>query len=147
MVFFNEQSTQLATFEPAYDSDGKVWRQAVAHGTLTAKVGYQLIVNEYGPVTAALADAINYAYLIVPNAAVASGATFWGQIGGYCASLVTPSLSTAVGHALSVLDGALADAGVDYTGLGGQVAVNVTATTSATAHNVILVPELMIGTT
>jgi hypothetical protein len=147
MPFFVPSTTQYGTFERRYDSDGKVFAMARAHAALTAKTPYKLIANEYGPVTAALADGVLYYTVIVPVAAVASGADFWGQIGGYCASMVTPSLSVSVGHALSILDGAVADAGADYSGAAGEFAVNVTATTTATAHNVMLVPERILETT
>ena len=144
MPFFVPSTTQLATFELRYDSDGKVFHNAIAHGALTAKTPYKITVNEYGPVTAALANEATYSYVGVPLGAVASGANAWLQIGGYCASVVTASLSVAVGHAINITTGATADAGADYAGLVAQWAVNVTATTTATAHNLILVPKMFL---
>lgn len=143
-VFFVPSSTQYNTFEKRFDANGKVFISARAHGDLTAKTPYKVIANEYGPVTAALAAEAAYTYVGVPLAAVSSGADAWLQIGGYLTGMITASLSVAIGHALTVTGGAIADAGSDYAGLVGEFAVNVSATTTATAHTVILIPERVL---
>jgi hypothetical protein len=147
MVFFNEQSTQTTTFERKYDSDGKVWIQSVAHANLTAKTGYKVIVNEFGQITAAQADDQNYYYLAFPEAAVTSGDAAWLQIGGYIEDMVTPTLSVALGHALKMHDGAIADTGADYSGAAGEFAACSEASTSSATQKAMLVPERIIGTT
>lgn len=134
-------------FTKREDSDGNVWLKVVAHGDLTANTPYKVIVNEYGYITAALADDQNYYYVGVPAETIASGTKGWVQIGGYKAAMITPSLSVGVGHALTVYDGAVADAGADYSGAAGEFAVNVTETTTSEEHNVILIPERIIGST
>lgn len=140
-------STLLAGLLKRYDLDGTVWIQAVAHAALTAKTPYKVIANEYGRVTAALADDTNYFYVGVPASAVASGDVCWLQIGGHISSMVTPSLSVSVGHALSILDGAVADAGADYSGAAGQFAVCTTASTTSTTQDAFMIDERIIGTT
>lgn len=130
-----------------YDADQTVWIQAIAHGALTAKTPYKVIVNEYGYVTAALADDTTYYYVGVPAAAVDSGDLCWMQIGGPVEDMVTPSLSVAVGHALSLDGGAVADAGADYTGAAGEFAVCQTASSASTTQDALLVPERILSTT
>lgn len=147
MPSFAKSSTQYTTFEKRYDADGTVWMQAYAHGDLTALTPYKIIANEYGSITAALADDTKYFYVGVPAAAVSSGDIAWLQIGGYLEDMVTPSLSVSVGHSLLLYDGAVADGGADFSGAAGEFAVNVEATSSATAHTVILIPERMLNTT
>lgn len=145
---FQREGAQLyVPFGKKEDADGKVWLKVQAHGALTAKTPYKVIVNEYGYITAALADDQNYYYVGVPEAAVDSGDEAWIQIGGYCTDMVTPSLSVSVGHALKMYDGAVADAGADYSGAAGEFAVCTAASTSSTTQDVVLIPERIIGTT
>jgi hypothetical protein len=139
-----KQKTSMAL---RYDSDGTVWIHARAAATLTAKTPVLVIADEYGRLTQALSDVTVYAYVGVPAAAAAQGDIVWLQIGGYCADLITPSLSMSVGHALSILDGAVADAGADYSGAAGQFAVAIVATTTLTTQTVMLVPERILTTT
>ena len=147
MVFLKETSTQLTTFERRYDQDGKVWIQAVAHANLTALTGYMIIVNEFGNVTAAQADVEDYIYMGFPAAAVSSGAVAWLQIGGYVADIITPSLSIAVGHALSFSSGAIVDTNADYAGNPGEFAVCAVVSSSSTTQTVMLVPERFLTIT
>lgn len=147
MTPFDPSTTQLTSFEKRYDQDGKVFIQAVAHGALTAKTPYWVIINEYGQVTVALSDLAIRAYVAFPLAAVSSGATAWLQIGGYIADIVTPSLSVAVGHGLTLNTGAIADIGADYTGAAGEFAACAVASTTATTQTVILVPERVLSIT
>ncbi len=140
-------STISGNGEKIYSADGTVRMKALAHGALTAKTPYKIIWNEFGPVTAALADDTNYYYVGVPEAAVDAGDVAELVIGGPVDDMVTPSLSISVGHAVSVLDGAVADAGADYSGAAGQFGVCRTASTSSTTQDVWLVPEKIIGTT
>lgn len=146
-MIFSRNSEQYASFEKQYDADGKVWIYALAHGTLTAKTPYQVYINEYGQVTAALADAINYAYIGVPEAAVTSGDIAKLQIGGLCEDMISGSLTVAVGNAFSIENGAVVDAAADFTGLGGEFAACLTPATASTTHDVMLIPERIIGTT
>ena len=142
-----DNSSMKASFEKKYDTDGRVYVYAVAHGALTAKTPYKIICDEYGPITAALADDTNYYYVGVPELAVASGGVGKLYIGGEVDDVITPSLSVSVGHAFSFVDGAVADAGADYSGAAGQFAVCRTVSTSSTTQDMLLVPERIIGTT
>ena len=145
---FARSSTQYTPLVPKQDGDGKVWLKVVAHDTLVAKTTYKVIMNEYGWVTAALADDVLEFYVGVSNVAQASGDEFWIQIGGYCASMVTESMTVTAGHAIKMYDGVTTDAGADYSGADGEFAVNcVTTTVAATVHNVILVPKIILNTT
>lgn len=144
---FIKSDYMYVPFEPRNDADGSVWLKVQAHGNLTALTPYKVIVNEYGYITAALASDTNYYYVGVPAAAISSGEIDWVQIGGYVASMVTPSLSVSVGHGLKIYDGAVADSGADYSGAAGEFAVCYTESSTSTTQNAILVPERIIGTT
>ena len=146
MPSFVKSTTQYTTLEKRHDADGKVWIQARAGGVLVALTPYKVIFDEYGYLTAAIADDTTRYYVGVPDAAAASGDVVWLQIGGYVAGMVTGSLSMAAGHAISVTNGALTDDGADYTGVGNQFFVTLTATTSATAQYGMLIPEMITGT-
>jgi len=135
------------TFNTKYDSHGKVWMQAYAHAELTALTPYKIIANEYGQITAALADDTKYYYVGVPKTTVASGATAWLQIGGYVVDMVTPALDLEVGHALKLYDGAVADVGADYTGAASEFAVATVAGGAVSVQTVMLVPERILSTT
>jgi hypothetical protein len=133
-VAFNKSSTQYTTFEKRYDSNGKVWMQVQAHGTLVAETPYGIVVNEFGNLTQALPAANKYIYVGVPENAVASGAIDWIQIGGYKVAMI----------GLTVNTGAVADIGADFSGAAGEFACNTALTASATIHTVILWPEKII---
>jgi hypothetical protein len=142
---FDRGSNQiLVPFEWRYDDDGTVWVKIQAHDDLTAKTPYGIVVNEYGYITQALPAAGVYILVGVPANAIDSGDEDWVQIGGYVASLITASLSMAVGHGLTVNSGAIADIGADYSGAAGEFAVAVTETTTSTTQNVVLVPKYII---
>ena len=145
---YRTSSDQLKVpFGRREDADGKVWLQVVAHDDLTALTPYKVIVNEYGYVTAALADDTNYYYVGVPAGAVDSGDICWVQIGGYIEDMVTPSLSVSVGHALKIDGGAVADAGADFSGGSSEFAVCTAASSSSTTQDAVLVPERILATT
>lgn len=143
-------STIKTTLEPRYDADGKVWLMVVPHDDLTALTPYKVIMNEYGWVTAALADDEYYYYVGVPAAAVdASEVNYcWVQIGGQCDDMVTASDTATVGQAYKVYDGTVVCTDADYVGGAGEFAVCRTAVSdAATACDVMLVPRIIIGTT
>lgn len=141
-------SLQSASFEPRYDADGRVWIQAVAGAALTAHTPYLVTVDENGYLAKAFTGtAAETGYIGVPDKAVSSGDVAWLQIGGRKTNLVTPSLSVAVGHALELHDGAVADEGSDFNWEANEFAVCVTASTSATSQDVILVPKIHTTTT
>lgn len=136
-----------AGFLKRYDTDGTVWVQAIAHGTLVAKTPYGIIVNEYGQVSAALTNTAASIYVGVPHQAAVAGDLVWFQIGGPLTGMVVLNLEVAVGHALTVANSTIVDSGVDYTGLVSQFAVCTEATAAgADLINVILVPERVITT-
>lgn len=139
-------STFKASFLKRYDSDGSVWIEAIAHGTLTAKTPVKVIINEFGHVTAALADDVTNYYLGVPVSGASAGDKVWLQIGGEVADMVTPSITTVVGNSLVVLDGAIAAGGADFSGADGEFAAATEASTGTT-HDAMLYPERMKGTT
>jgi hypothetical protein len=143
-VAFNKSSTQYATFEKRFDSNGKVWMQVQAGGTLVAETPYGIVINEFGNVTQALPAANKYIHIGVPENAVTSGVIDWIQIGGYKVAMITASLSVAVGHGLTCATGAVADIGADFSGAAGEFACNTALTASQTIHTVILWPEKII---
>lgn len=135
------------TFEWEYDLDGKVWVIAKAHGTLVANTPYKIILNEEGYVTAALADGTVYCLIGAPEAAASSGDFCKLQIGGRITALITPSLSMAVGHGLEVHDGAVADVDADYSGLDAEFAAAITASTTSTTQDVMMIPRYILTST
>lgn len=148
--YANRASDQMdTTFEKRYDSDGTVWVRAKAHGDLTALTPYKVIVNENGYITAALADDEYYYYVGVPAGAVSSGEYEWIQIGGPCANVVTASDTCAsAGYAYKVFDGTVVCTDADYTGAAGEFAVSYEVISeAATACDLVLVPERIIGST
>jgi len=144
---FERTSTQYATFEWRYDSAGNVWVQAQAHDTLVAKTPYFVINNEFGQISSAQSDVTIYCLVGVAPAAAASADIDWLQIGGYCASMITPALTVSAGHALSIDGGVVADVAADYTGASSEFAVNVTLTAGGTTCNAMLVPRYILTTT
>ena len=128
-----------APWDVTYDADGKAWIYAIAHAELTALTPILVIVNEFGNVTLALGVARGY--VGIPEKTIASGALARLQIGGKVVDMITASLSTAVGHALTITSGAVADEGSDYTGAIREFCVNITETTTSTTHTVQLVPD------
>jgi len=137
----------LASFVRRYDKNGGVWLEAVAHGSLTAKTPYKIIINENGQVTAALADDTNHYYVGVPAQDYSTGDLALLQIGGICEDVITPSLSVAVGHALSVDGGTITDVGADFSGAPSEFAACRTESTTSTTQDLMLIPERITGTT
>jgi hypothetical protein len=133
-----------ASFEKIYHTDGTVWMYAVAHGALTAKTPYKIIAGQNGPATAALADDDTYHYVGVPEVDWDSGDVAKLQIGGPIEDMITPSLSVTAGHALSVTDGAVADAAANYSGAKGEFAVCTATSTTSETQDAILVPERIL---
>ena len=145
MGVFNKSTTQYTTFEPRYDGNGKVWRQAVAGDTLVAKTPVQIIYNEYGAVTLALASGTDYYYIGVPAEAAATGDVVWLQTGGYCSGVVAAGLDVTVGHAFNITTGAVADVGADYDGNAGEFAVcTATTTTTPATQDMMLVDRMIL---
>ena len=147
MSVFHPDTYTYAPVTPFTEgSDGKVYIFAYTHGALTAKTPYVIYTNEYGNVTAALSDVAIYTYVAVPNDTFASGVLAKLQIGGYCADMITPSLTSVVGYALRIYDGAAALVSADFTGAAGQFAALCDATT-ATTHNVMLCGHIILTVT
>ena len=140
-------STIKTSLEKQYGADQKVRIEIIAHDALTKLTPYKVTFNEFGHVTAALADDQHYYYVGIPEAALASGDRGVVVIGGPMGDVVTPSLSVSVGHAFKIYDGAVADVGADYTGVAGEFAICQTVSTSSTTQDMLLVPKLIIGTT
>ena len=138
------------TFEPQYNLDGTVDLVVTAGGTLVKNTAYKVILNENGYVTAAMADpssATKRFYVGVARAAASSGDVIRIQIGGRVTALITPSLSVAVGHSLEIHDGAIADVGADYSGTDADFCACITASTSSSTQDVMLIPRIILEST
>lgn len=140
----NYTTTFKASYLKRYDADGSVWVEAIAHAALTALTPYKVIINEFGHVTAALADEAAKFYVGVPAASCSLGDKIWLQIGGEVAGMITPSITTVVGNSLILDDGAVGPGGADYSGAAGEFAVATEASTG-TAHDVNLYPERVLS--
>ena len=134
-------------FAKSYDADGKVWIRCkyVHDGVLNTPM--VVVADENGYAAYDMSDTTANCYIGVSAKAYATGAEGPIQIGGRVSAMVTGSLSMAVGHGLLVHDGAVADAGADYYGNTSEFAVAITASTSATTQDVLLIPERILTTT
>ena len=147
MGAFARSTTQYCTFKKRWDSDGKVWIQAQAHGTLVAKTPYQIVANEFGNLSQAIADEETYCYVGCPQAAAAIAAILWFQIGGYISDMVTTSDNFAVGHGIRRHNGTIICIDADFSGAAGEFAVAAVAGTGVAVIDAMLVPERTVGTT
>ena len=144
----NTIGRMTAPLAPKFDQDGGVYRAARAHTTLTLNTPYRISYDEYGPLTAAFADDADTFRIGVAQEAALTGAVTWLKTGGYCAGVITPSLSVSVGHALGMRGGAIVDIGADFDDLHDDAwAICTAETSSATAHNVILLDEPITAST
>ena len=133
--------------ELIYSADGTVRMQVLATSAIVAKTGYKVIWNEYGPVTAAQADDTTNYRMGYAEAAHDDATIFEILVGGPIDDAITPSLSVSVGHALLMHNGAIADAGADYTGATSEFAVCRTVSTSSETQDLWLVPRMILSTT
>ena len=140
MAFFGRNANIVTTLEPRYDANGRVFRQARAHGTLAALTPYFYSASKYGAQTRAIASGVTNARVIVPEEAVASGEVFWGQTGGRIADVVTPSTDIDSGDGWNITSGAIADSGT-YTDAINEfaVALDDDAGSSSSAHEMFLI--------
>ncbi len=133
-----------APWDITYDADGKGWMYAIAHGTLVKNTPYLIMANEFGPLTAAT-TAGSGGMIGVPDQTGVSGTKVRLQVAGRVSALITPSLTTSAGHALSIGTSVVADVGADYLEKAAEFAVVKTASSGAaetqdvilTAHPII----------
>lgn len=137
----------VAPMWPEYNADGRVYLYARAHTTLTKSTPYRIKYDEYGPFTAALADDQDTYRLGVATAATVTNGIAKLVHGGPYAGMITPSLSVALGHAVKVSGGAVADEGSDFDDLHDNMfGLAYTASDTSTTQNVILIPEPILAT-
>jgi len=147
-VFFVPDAYTKATFEKRYDSDGKVFINAIAIAALTAKTPVAVIADEYGPCTKAIASAAWYCRIGVPLAAADIGDSVWLQHGGYCAAVTTANITSVVGTGIEVDGGVVTLVGTgDYTGNVEEFAVCTEASGASTHHELMLVPRQILTST
>lgn len=127
--------------------NNKEYVLATAHATLTVGTLYAIIPTATGFDTAAIADNASTYRVGVALKADAAGTVSKLQVGGYYEGLTTPSLSTSVDHGLGIGGGAIIDEGAAAPFSANVFAVNVTATTTATSHNVILLNREITAST
>ena len=147
MGSFVPSSTHKATFEPRYDSDGKVFLQAIAGAALTAKTAVSIVADEFGPVTLALNDSTTYYKVGYPIAAADSGDLVWLQHGGYIVDAITASITTVVGYGIEIHNGTVALVSADYTGVDAEFAVCTEASGASTTHELMLIPRQILSST
>lgn len=145
---FIRSATQYCTFEKRWDADGKVFMQAQAHGSLVAKTCYQIVANEFGRITKAVADETTYCYIGAPLAAALIADIVWLQIGGYIAAMTCTSDTFGIGQAIKKYNATIVCTDADFDGSASEFAVSAeTDAVAATNVNAMLVPELILGTT
>ena len=142
------------TLTPSYikfeDShDGKRYRYAVAHTTLTVGTLYAILPDATNhAVTAALADNSAVQRVGVAIEATTADNIARLQTGGKYESMTTPSLSASAGHTLEIAAGAIADGAALPIQDAQQFAVNLTgATTNADEHDVYLLDREITAST
>ena len=133
-----------APWDITWDADGKGWRYAIAHTTLVKNTPYLIMADEFGPLTAAT-TAASGGMIGVPDEAGVSGAKVKLQVAGRVTAMITPSLSVAVGHAVSIASNVVADVGADYLEKASEFGVCKTASTTATTLDVILTAHPIIA--
>ena len=137
----------IAPMWPEYNADGRVYLYARAHTTLTAATPYRIKYDEYGPFTAALANDQDTYRVGVALAATPTDAIAKLVHGGPYSGMVSASLSMALGHAVKVAGGAVADEGNDFDDLHDNMfGLAYTASTTSTTQDVILIPEVITAT-
>lgn len=150
------------TIRPVWDrenADGTIDVLCRAHGTLTAKTPYLVFIGYDGPRTAALLDnglasttaagSLNYLRIGVPNVAISSDTDGYLQVGGYCGSVTTASITVTQGVFLRWVDAAIA-AGSAPTASAAPLdafAIAYTSASATTSHNLMLLNRFISGTT
>ena len=145
-TLFDYSNSFKTRLEPRIDADGKVFRECLAHGALTALTPYRINYGQYGAVSAAMSSVAKYYRVIIPLTAVADATVFEGQTGGYIANVVTPSISMSAGHAFSMDAGVVADDGA-WAGDGNEFATSPTAQGTGTTKNMFLLDREILGET
>lgn len=141
------------------DADGKIWIQVRAHGDLTAKTPYLAYIGYDGYRTHALWDTtlasisagagIGVYKMIVPDAAIGSDTDGWAQVGGYCGSVTTASLTATVGNVWRWVDATITCS--SHPSLSAPfvdgVGIAYTSASATTSHNIFLTNKFCMGTT
>lgn len=164
-IFDRDYSSTIAV-RALYDkenADGTIEVYCRAHGALTAKTPYLVWTSYDGPKTAALFDtglasttaaASNNFYRVgVPNSAISSDTDGWLQVGGYCASVTTASITISQGN-FAVWLKASVGAGTGITTALPTAASRIdgfavayTAASATMSHNLFLLNRFVMGTT
>jgi hypothetical protein len=136
-IAFKKTATQYTPLNNGHGIDGKGIIIAMAHGTLTAKTPYKVILNEFGYVTAAMTTAVGRCYIGIPDKAYTTGQDATMQIAGYVTDVVTPSLTSAVGYGVKVEGGVIVSSGADWRGLNTEIGA-FTEVSTGTTHDIML---------
>jgi len=160
MAFLFDQNNSLRSAYERVDADGTVWIKARAHGALTAKTPYLVYVGYDGPRTLAIFDtgvatttAASHAFRYkvgVPDAAVSSDTDGWLQVGGYCGSVTTASVTITQGVLFLWSDagvGAGTAATATQMGIVNGFGVGYTSASATTSHNMYLLNRHCYGLT
>ncbi|MFH2075822.1 MAG: hypothetical protein ABIJ57_10845 [Pseudomonadota bacterium] len=126
-----------------YDADNTIWAYCYAENGATAKTPGKLEAFEAGWRYKAIDSNTHQYYVCVPPATMTSASYGWVQVGGPFDSMVTPSLSVSVGHALGIGGALVKDVGSDYSGGATEFAVCRTATSSIATCSIWLVPRMI----
>jgi hypothetical protein len=165
---YGQSYTDSITLRGGWDytrenSDGTVEILARAHGALTAKTPYLVWISYDGPKTAALFDtglasttaagSNNFFKVGVPAVAVSSDTDGWLQVGGYCGSVTTASITISQGN-FAVWLKASVGAGTGITTALPTAASRIdgfavayTAASATMSHNLFLLNRFIMGTT
>lgn len=131
--------------------DGKRFRYAVAHATLTVGTLYAILpdaTNGGNAVTAAIADNAAIYRVGVATEATTTGNVARLQTGGLYESMTTPSISVTAEHTLEIGGGAIVDGAALPMAAANAFAINAgSTTTNSDSHDVYLLDREVTGST
>jgi|GEM_PF-1648031 len=136
-IAFKASPTQYTPLNESHGLNGAGVIIARAHGALTAKTPYKVILNEYGFVTAAMTTAVGRCFVGIPDKAYTSGQDAVMQIAGYVTDVVTPSITSAVGYGVKIDGGVIVSSGADWRGLNTEIGA-WTEVSTGTTHDIML---------
>ena len=142
-MVFRKTDNQYTAMAFRYDDDGTVWVQAEAHGALTAKTAYRIIMSGSGYLTAAVASGTTLCMLGWAEKTYATGDIAEMQIGGFADDRTTSALTVSVDQYYGLTSGVFQSIG-SYTA--NVCAIGAAAATSGTTNDFMLIPRWITPT-
>lgn len=142
-MVFRKSTNQYTAMASRIDDNGAEWIQVEAHGAITAKTPYKIVMSGSGYLSAALASGTTLCMYGVAESTYATGDIGWFQIGGYAEDIVTPSWVTSVDQFYGLTSGVFQAIG-SFTA--NVMAVGVEAASASTTNSFMLIPRWVTPT-